>query len=119
MVAGGVAAAGYYSVLADEAEQRKMEGYLAQAKAMVGLGGEAEKAAASSVVKGERKTQQPPPHQVGTFLHDVKEGAVHATEGVKGQLKRVSGRICGWSIGGSHTHAHKLIPSSIPQSNRR
>lgn len=93
VVAGGVAAAGYYAVLADEAEKRRMEGYLAQAKAMVGLGGPAEGATekVAVAVEGTQQPEQPPPHQVGTFLQDVKDGAVHATEEVKGQLKRVGG----------------------------
>lgn len=30
--------------------------------------------------------------QVGTFLHEVKEGAVHAKDEVKGQLRRVRKR---------------------------
>jgi hypothetical protein len=88
-LAGGVAVTGYYYVLADEKEKAQIEGYVAQAKALVGLDGASEKpvAAAPAAKAGAMEGS----NKVGKLLHDVKEGAAHATEEVKGQLKRVSG----------------------------
>ncbi len=99
-LAGGVAVTGYYYVLADEKEKAQIEGYVAQAKALVGLGAEGEgaaegagakaKTAASAVKAAVEEEAKEGGNKVGKLLHDVREGAAHAKEEVKGQLKRVS-----------------------------
>lgn len=59
--------------------------------------------------------------QVGTFLHEVKEGAVHAKDEVKGQLKRVRAAWLDWAGWGGcgHESARMQRPTNDRRQPRR
>ena len=89
-LAGGTAVTGYYYVLADEKEKAQIEGYLAEAKAMVGMAPSATTdavadAAAEAAVAAEKKESK-----VEKIVHDVKEGTARASENVKAQIRKAT-----------------------------
>ena len=90
VLAGGTAVTGYYYVLADEKEKAQIEGYVAEAKAMVGIAptaatdavADAAAEAAAALEKKESKGEK--------IVHDVEEGTARASENVKAQILKAT-----------------------------
>jgi hypothetical protein len=90
VLAGGTAVTGYYYVLADEKEKAQIEGYVAEAKAMVGIASsattEAGVDAAAEATAAAEKTEV----KVEKIVHDVKEGTAKASENVKAKIRKAA-----------------------------
>ncbi|KAM3570492.1 hypothetical protein VYU27_007440 [Nannochloropsis oceanica] len=90
ILAGGTAVTGYYYVLADEKEKAQIEGYVAEAKAMVGLASSATTAAGADAAVETAAAAEKTKVKVEKVVHDVEEGTARASENVKAKIREAS-----------------------------